>query len=589
MNPHNISTVSLNSTELTIADVIAVTRHLAAVGEFQGLRREHCLKVRAYIEENWFAKDAPPRYGFNTGIGSLKSVRIDNSDIRAFQKNYIKSHCVGVGDPLPIEVVRGAMLLQANALSKGFSGVRPVLIDKLIEFLNKGVHPVVPGQGSLGASGDLAPLTHIASVIVGEPEAEIWVSTERRKLRELMSAEATFTFEQDGAAVTFQPLTLAGKEAISLTNATSVMLSIALHVIHDAEVVLKNADISAALSLEAMMCEQDAFAQELHEIRAQEGQRKTAANLRALTRGSRRMTPEARSDFFERNMQSELHDNFPDGDEASKSIIRDYKRRVDFQENRVQDSYSLRCVPQVHGACKDAFNYAKGVVERELTAVTDNPVIFKGDDGHYRTLSGGNFHGQPLAMALDFLAIALAEIANIADRRMFRLLSPRMSFGLPNNLSGGQVGLNSGLMMVQYTAAQLVSENKILTHPASVDSIPTSDNQEDHVSMGLTAARKVKAILSNVKNVLAMEFLCASQAIHLSSRWQETDLDKFPLGAGTALAFRCLVSFQTPEGERPFQLMTEDRYLHERIKQMEALCSQGAIIEAVAPEVECLL
>ena len=577
-----IASVSLDQNPLTLPQFLAVTRHFATVTPFAGARRERCEKVRKYVEEHWFSDSAPPRYGFNTGIGSLKNVRVSNADIETFQKRYVKSHSVGVGAPLDIEIVRGAILLQANALSKGHSGVRPLLVDKLIEMLNKKLHPVVPEQGSLGASGDLAPLTHIASVLVGEEEAEVWIDGSRRKLRDLKTQGGMLEFAVDGERMRFEPLELQGKEAISLTNATSVMLSIGLHLLVDSETALKNADIGGALSLEAMMCETDAFAEELHDLRGHKGQRDTAANLRALIQGSARMTPEARMAFFEDRTETELRRLFPDAREADqRKVIADYKREVEFEKNRVQDSYSLRCAPQVHGACKDAHNYVKSVLEREMSSITDNPVIFEDENGHFHSRSGGNFHGEPLAMAFDFLSIALAEIASIAERRMFRLLSPRMSFGLPNNLTGGRIGLNSGFMMVQYTAAQLVSENKVLSHPASVDSIPTSDNQEDHVSMGLTAARKARTILRNVQQILAMEVLCAVQGIHLSSRAARTSLDAFPLGQGTDLAFRCVTTHQTEEGEIPFSMIGDDRYLHTLIREMENLSTNGEVVKQV--------
>ena len=582
-----ITLVSLNANALTIPQFIAVTRHLAVVAPFNGPRRERCEKVRKYVEKNWFSDAAPPRYGFNTGIGSLKNVRVSNADIETFQQRFVKSHSVGVGAPLDVEIVRGAMLLQANALSKGHSGVRPLLVDKLIEMLNKGLHPVVPEQGSLGASGDLAPLTHIASVLVGEDEAEVWIGRERQKLRHLKDEAGVVRFVVDGQEMAFEPLKLQGKEAISLTNATSVMLAIGLHLVVDSETALKNADIGAALSLEAMMCETAAFAEELHDLRRHKGQVDTAANLRALVKGSARMTPQAREAFFEAHTEAELQGLLPGGEAAEqRKVILAYKRQVEFEKDRVQDSYSLRCVPQVHGACKDACRYVKGVFEDEMASITDNPVIFEDDDGHFHSRSGGNFHGEPLAMAFDFLAIALAEVASIAERRMFRLLSPRMSFGLPSNLTGGRIGLNSGFMMVQYTAAQLVSENKVLCHPASVDSIPTSDNQEDHVSMGLTAARKARTILGNVQQIQAMEYLCSVQGIHLSCRAGKTSLAAFELGHGTGLAYRFLSAYDNGDGERPFAILEDDKYMHKLLREMVSLSSSGTIARQVESELE---
>ncbi len=579
---HEIEAVSINDDDLTIQQVIAVTRHFAKVEPFAGPKRAKTQRVREYIEKNWFSDSAEARYGFNTGIGSLKSVRIPQEDIREFQKRYIKSHCVGVGKPLDIATVRGAMLLQANSLSRGFSGIRAIIVDKLLEMLNLGVHPVVPEQGSLGASGDLAPLTHIASALVGEDEAQLWVSGERVSIKSLKSTDGQIEFIDKGKQITFTPIELEGKEAISLTNATAMMLSMAVHLLYDAEVLLKNADISAALSLEAMMCEKDAFAEELHALRHQNGQINTAGNISVLIADSQRMSKAARAAYFDFAAAADIKNKTQAGGrEIDIPAVLAFQKKYEFHENRVQDSYSLRCVPQVHGASKDAFTYVKNIINREMLAVTDNPVIFETDAGEFVSKSGGNFHGQPLAVALDFLAIALAEIGSISDRRMFRLLSPRMSFGLPNNLTGGEIGLNSGLMMVQYTAAQLVSENKVLAHPASVDSIPTSDNQEDHVSMGWTAARKARQILKNVQHIIGMEYLSASQGIHLSARDESVSLQRFRLGKGTNTAFATIAEHETATGDRLFLRMDVDRYLHRLITAMEKLSTDGHIVDAV--------
>ncbi|TDI97106.1 MAG: aromatic amino acid lyase [Caldithrix sp.] len=587
-SPEEIDVVSINEEELSVKKIVAVARYLKRVQVFKGAKRKKVEDVRKYVEENWLGQDSPPLYGFNTGIGSLKNVSISHEKIARFQENYIKSHSVGVGEPLDAEIVRGAILIQANSLSKGHSGIRPVIVDKLIEMLNKRVHPVVPAQGSLGASGDLAPLTHIASVLVGVDEAEIWLTDKKVKLQEIKDSSGVIKFRLDNEDVTFQTIPLQGKEAIALTNATAIMLSIAVHLMHDVDILLKNADVAAALSLEAMMCEKDAFADELHRLRHQEGQINTARNIRSLTQNSRRMAVEARHEFFKTTTETELRKNL-DAEDKKNDIetISKYKFEYEFEKNRVQDAYSLRCIPQVHGACKDAFNYVKTIVEHEISAVTDNPLIFPKNDGDgYHVKSGGNFHGEPLAMAMDFLAIAMTEIGSISDRRVFRLLSPRMSFGLTRNLAGGEAGLNSGLMMVQYTGAQLVSENKILAHPASVDSIPTSDNQEDHVSMGQTAARKARRIAKNSRYLIAIEYICALQGIHLSARHSSVDLNKFPLGNGTSAAFNFLNSIKDAKSERPsFQLMDEDEYLKTKIEKMRAVSARGDILRAVEKEV----
>jgi histidine ammonia-lyase len=591
--PEVIKAVSLNNEELTINEIVAVARHGALVEPFAGSKRQKVDEVRKYVEEHWLCDTAQPRYGLNTGIGVLKNVKISQEDIERFQELYVKSHSAGVGEPLDIEIVRGAMLLQANALSKGFSGVRAEIIDKLIEMLNKRIHPVVPEQGSLGASGDLAPLTHIVSVLVGEDEAEIWLDKERVKLRALKDYGGIIKFSDKGKKVAFQTLRLQGKEVVSLTNSTAMMLSIAVLLIHDVELLLKNAEVAAALTLEAVMGEENAFSEQLHNLRNQVGQISTAENIRNLTRNSKRMTSEARIAYFQYSVEKQLKQSLVDSElEGSQAVIKKYKLEHEFVKERIQDAYSLRCIPQVHGACKDAFNYVKTVVSRELKAVTDNPVIFPDKSGReYEVKSGGNFHGEPLALAMDFLGIALAEIGSISERRTYRLLNPSMSFGLPRNLSGGSVGLNTGYMIVQYTAAQLVSENKILAHPASVDTISTSDNQEDHVSMGFTAARKARNIAKNVQYLLAMEYLCAIQGLHLSAQNESVNFDKFPLGRGTSVAFNFIKQFKVDSaGKRHlFQIMKEDEYLQTKIEAMRELSSRGDIIKAVEKEIELII
>ncbi|NIR51957.1 aromatic amino acid lyase [candidate division KSB1 bacterium] len=579
--PEEIKVVSINEEELTIPKIVAVARYLGSVEPFKGPKRTKVEEIRKYVEENWLSDTSEPQYGFNTGVGALKNVKISQENIKKFQELYIKSHSVGVGEPFDVEIVRATMLLQANALAKGYSGIRPIIIDKLIEMLNKGIHPVVPEQGSLGASGDLAPLTHITAVLVGENDADVWVDQQKARIRDLKISSDVLKFQRDGEDVTFQTIDLHGKEAVSLTNSTAVMLAISCLLIHDVERLLGNADISAALSLEAMMCEKDAFAEELHALRNQEGQIRTATNIRQLTAGSKRMTAEARRAYFVYITKQRLNKNLKESKHKDwYHAVKHYKLNYEFEQKRVQDAYSLRCVPQVHGACKDAFRHVKSIVEREISAVTDNPVIFATRNGAgYEAKSGGNFHGEPLALALDFLALALAEIGSISERRMFRLLSPTMSFGLPRNLTGGEPGLNSGYMLIQYTSAQLVSENKILAHPACVDSIPTSDNQEDHVSMGMTSARKANRILDNVQNLIAMEFMCAVQGIHLSSQDERLSLAKFPLGKGTSAVFNFIKEYQvTDEGVKPFQRMQEDEFVHTKIQTMRRLSDSDQIL-----------
>ncbi len=362
-----------------------------------------------------------------------------------------------MGEPLPEEVVRTMLLLRANSLASGFSGVRPLLVETMLEMLNKKVHPVVPGKGSVGASGDLAPLSHLALVLIGRGEA--WYDG---KL--LPGAVA---MQKAGIAT----ITLKAKEGLSLCNGTQAMTAIGALAVYDAEKLACLADLFGALSAEALEAVPLAFDHKIHAIRPHPGQVQTAENMR--------------------------------------NLLKDSQIIAEADHGRVQDAYSLRCIPQVHGASKDTIAYVKQVIVREMNSVTDNPLVFP-ESGE--VLSGGNFHGQPVALVMDFLAIAISELANISQLRTERLTNPALSMGLPAFLVE-KSGLNDGYMMAQYTAAALVSENKVLSHPASVDSIPTSADQEDHVSMGTIAARKCREVLENTQYVLAIEAICACQGI----------------------------------------------------------------------------
>src|SRR3954469_19749199 len=406
-------------------------------------------------------------YAVNTGVGKLSDVRIVSEQIRQLQLNLMRSHCVGLGEPLGEAEVRALMLLRANSLAKGYSGVRPAVIDTFCEMLNRGVHPVVPSQGSVGASGDLAPLAHLGIVLMGEGEALF--ENKRMPAADAMKAAGVKT------------LVLEAKEAISLINGTQAMLAIGALTLLAAESLVDSADIVGALSLDALRGTDAAFDERIHRARPHAGQLTTAANLRTLLAGS---------------------------------AIRESHRDC----TRVQDAYSLRCMPQVHGAVRDALAYARETFAVEMNSAVDNPLVFvEKKDAAGVIISGGNFHGEPLAFALDFLAIALAALAGISEPRLERLVNPALNEGLPPFLAPEPAGLHSGFMMAQVTAAALVSENKVLAHPASVDSITTSGNKEDYVSMGMGAALKLRQVLANATNVLAIEALAAAQALdHLA-------------------------------------------------------------------------
>jgi histidine ammonia-lyase len=419
-------------------------------------------RARAVVDE--IVASNKLAYAITTGVGKLSDVRIAGDQIRELQVNLVRSHAVGVGEPLSIAETRAMMLLRANSLAKGYSGVRGIVIDTLCEMLNRGVTPFVPSQGSVGASGDLAPLAHLALTMIGEGECIDDAGTR------IASADALKRGQ-------IRPLALEAKEAISLINGTQGMLAVGALALLDAETLVDSADVLGGLCCDALKGTDAAFDERIHKARPHSGQMNTAANLRKMLEGSQ---------------------------------IRESHREC----GRVQDAYSLRCIPQVHGAVRDTLAHCREAFEIEANSAVDNPLVFVTDarNSEGDVISGGNFHGEPLAFALDFLGIALSALAGISERRIERLVNPALSEGLPPFLAQG-AGLNSGFMMAQVTAAALVSENKVLAHPASVDSITTSGNKEDYVSMGMTAANKLRRIVENTRNVLAIEAMAVAQAI----------------------------------------------------------------------------
>jgi histidine ammonia-lyase len=454
---------------------------------------------------------APAVYGVNTGFGALAEVRISAAEVTRLQQNLVRSHAAGVGAPLPRDVVRAMMLLRAAVLATGRSGARVICCERLCELLDAGVHPVIPARGSVGASGDLAPLAHLALGMIGEGLAEYRGET-------LPAAEALRRAE-------LAPLLLQAKEGLTLLNGTQHMTAVGALALLDAEHTCRVADIAGALSLEALKGTARAFDPRVVAARPHPGQIAVATFLRELLVGSE---------------IAESHKNC----------------------GKVQDPYSLRCMPQVHGASRDLLAYARSVIEREASSSTDNPLVFPDTD---EMISGGNFHGQPVALALDAAAIAIAELANISERRIEQLVNPHLSSGLPPFLAPDS-GLNSGFMIAQVSAAALVSENKILAHPASVDSIPSSAGREDHVSMGATAALKLATIHDHVRHVLAIELLCAAQGLDLRRPLRTTE----PLEAVHAV-IRARVG-----------PMMVDRPLAPDIAAMRELIDDGALVEAAA-------
>ena len=452
-----MATLRIDGNSLTIADIVNVARRDTPVALDRSA--EQLVRAAAKLVAEVADGDAPV-YGINTGFGDLSQKRIARGDLVKLQYNLLRSHAAGVGDPLPEDVTRAVLLLRANTLASGRSGVRAETIDQLLDLLNRGVHPVIPMHGSVGASGDLAPLAHAALVLIGEGEA---VFDGKR----MPGADALKRAD-------LKPLELAPKEALALINGTQVMCAIGCLALHDAEVLCTSADIIGALSSEALRATDAAWDEALHRERPHPGQLAVAANLRRLVHGSPLV--------------------------ASHRI----------GDPRVQDPYSIRCMPQVHGASRDALAQTRRILEIEINSVTDNPLVFAETR---RIVSGGNFHGQPVAIGLDLATIAVAELADISESRIDRMTNGHTS-GLPAFLSPDP-GTNSGFMVAQYTAAALVAENRLRAMPASVDSISTSADMEDHVSMGVHAAHKLAAVVRNTRDVLAIESLCAAQGIDL--------------------------------------------------------------------------
>jgi histidine ammonia-lyase len=459
-----LNALHISGNDLTLEDVRAVAFERRPV-LLAPDAREQVNAARDVVDA--LVADNQVSYAITTGVGKLSDVRIAGDQIRELQINLVRSHAVGVGEPLSIAETRAMMLLRANSLSKGFSGVRSGVVDTICELLTRGVTPWVPSQGSVGASGDLAPLAHLALLLVGEGECHDGKGGRTAGALALKAAG-------------IKPLVLEAKEAVSLINGTQAMLAVGTLSLLAAEILVDSADVIGAMACDALKGTDAAFDERIHRARPHAGQIATAANLRKLLEGS---------------------------------AIRESHRDC----GRVQDAYSLRCMPQVHGAVRDTLAHCRSVFETETNSAVDNPLVFrdpKSQNEDADVISGGNFHGEPVAFALDFLGIALSALAGISERRLERMVNPALSEGLPPFLAPG-AGLNSGLMMPQVTAAALVSENKVLAHPASVDSITTSGNKEDFVSMGMGAAIKLKKIVENTRNTMAIEAMAAAQALDL--------------------------------------------------------------------------
>lgn len=498
--------ITINGRDLTVEEVIRVCREGEKVYVSEEAQKA-VKKARDYVEKK--LDEGAIIYGLTTGFGKFSDTFVSREETAELQRNLIISHTCAMGESLPTHVVRTVMLLRCNALSRGNSGIRPGTLNTLVDMLNKGVHPIIPEKGSLGASGDLAPLSHMVLTMIGEGNAEY--------KGEVMPASEAMAKAQ------IKTVSLAAKEGLALINGTQVMTAVGINALYDTMNLAKVADIAAAMTAEALNGIKKAYDPKVHILRGHQGQMDSAENMRQLL----------------------------DGSENAKEINPD----------KVQDPYSLRCVPQIHGASRDVIKYVCDAVSREINAVTDNPLIFPDED---EVISGGNFHGQPMALAFDFLKMAAAEFANVSERRSERLINPQLSEGLEPFLTK-HGGVCSGFMIAQYAAASMVSENKVYAHPACVDSIPSSGNQEDHVSMGTTAARTAAMIVDNAQKVLGIELFAASQAIWLRGE------------KGLAPATQAAYDFI----RKSVEPVDRDIVMHFELNKFDEMIKSNKIVEAV--------
>ncbi len=526
----------LDGNSLTLRELVLAAQQPGTLIMIDEDTRRRIRKSREWVDTVQ-RTGKPIVYGINTGFGSKATVSIDKEKLKELQRNLIMSHSAGMGNPLNIEVVRAAMLMRINTFVKGHSGVRLELIETLIAMLEKGVTPWIPEQGSLGASGDLAPLSHLGLVISRGVERDhetdsgkaYYFDKHDRQWKLMSGMQAMKKAE-------IQRIVLEAKEGLALNNGTQISTALLAMALYEAKILIKHADIAMAMTLEALEGISAAYREEIHALRPHPGQVKTALNIRRLTEGSA------------------LMDRHPE---------------------KVQDAYSLRCHPQVLAGIRSAIDYVENVVDIEINSTTDNPIIFPDFPQKNKAISGGNFHAQPIAFASDFLGMVMCEVGSIAERRIFRLSDRNLNGGLPSFLIENS-GLDSGLMLAQYTAAALVSENKSLAHPASIDSIPTCENQEDHVSMAPVAARKAAQIINNIKKIVAIEMFYAAQALDYRLREGKEERPGSLLGKGTARAYQVI------REKIPF--LAEDRPLYRYMESAVDLINSGDIVAAVEEE-----
>ncbi|CAN7428071.1 aromatic amino acid ammonia-lyase [Pseudoduganella sp. LjRoot289] len=537
-----MTTVTIDGFNLTAEQVIAVARAPHAKVELAASSRAALKESRDYIEATWMHDEAPMMYSFNTGVGMLKDTRIKVEHIELFQTQLIMAHSGGIGEPFPEEVSRATMLLRANAFASNYSAPRVEVVDRLLAFINAGIHPIMPQKGSVGASGDLAPLAYLAAAIAGFEQAEVMYDGKR------MSAAEAITRSEIGP-VKFD---LKAKDASALINGCTASLAVAVLATDDARNLLTDACLSLGLTLEAMRAEMAAFDPRIQQARPHPGQIKTAKVVRKLLKGSTRTTHEARAVQFP-----------------------DELRRTDIPYTaRIQDVYSLRCTPQVYGPVFDALDYIDTIVKNEINSATDNPLIFGKDGGGFEIISGGNFHGQYLAQAMDLLAMAVTDLGSICERRVARLIDPTLSWGLPRNLMSGIRGVNTGYPVIQCSLSSLVMENRTLSMPGSVDSIPSKGNSEDHVSNSTWCARKAATVVANTQYIIGVEMLLAAQALTMT----EDLLPGFKLGEGTQAAYD-EIRKQIPA------CLDGDRWFHNDVQVAHSFVTSGSVRDAVVAKV----
>ena len=537
-----MTTITIDGFNLTAQQVLSVARDPGVKVSLAASSRAALKESRDYIEATWMHDDAPMMYSFNTGVGLLKDTRIKVENIGLFQTQMIKAHAAGMGEPFSEQVSRATMLLRANAFASNYSAPRVEVVDRLLAFVNAGIHPLMPQKCSVGASGDLAPLAYLGAALAGFDEAEVMYQGRRMSAPQAIAA----------AGLTPVQFELKAKDASAIINGCTVSLAVAVLAADDARNLLSDACLSLGLTLEAMRAEMAGFDPRIHQARPHKGQIKTAAILRNLLQGSTRATHEARAVQF----PGEL-------------------RRTDIPYTpRIQDVYSLRCAPQVYGPVFDALDYIDTIVATEINSATDNPLIFGKDSGGFEIISGGNFHGQYLAQAMDLLAMTVADLGSICERRIARLIDPTLSWGLPRNLMSGTAGVNTGYPVVQCSMSSLVMENRTLCMPGSVDSIPAKGNSEDHVSNSTWCARKAATVVANTQYIVGVEMLLAAQALSMT----EELLPGFVLGQGTQAAYD-EVRRQIPAS------LDGDRWFHDDIAVAHSFVTSGSVRAAVEKKI----